>query len=221
MDFLNPGGNNYVEERRRMVAAQLMERGISNQAVLHSMLSVPRHLFVPVSLREKAYHDGPLPIGRGQTISQPYIVALMAEALEPSRRDRVLEIGTGSGYGAAVLSLIVAGVYTIERHELLAKQAESVFQNLKYKNIQVLIGDGTKGWPAEAPFDGIVVTAGAPDVPGSLLGQLITGGRLVIPVGAQGRQELLRLRKKPDGSCARESLGPVRFVPLIGDEGWN
>jgi len=218
---LSESENNFDLKRRRMVEEQIIGRGIRNQAVLHSMLSVPRHLFVPDSLWEKAYHDGPLPIGRGQTISQPYVVALMAEALEPSPLDRVLEIGTGSGYGAAVLSLIVAAVYTLERHEALARQAESVFQDLNYNNIEVIIGDGTKGWPAEAPFDGIVVTAGAPDVPMSLLSQLVTGGRLIIPVGTQGQQDLLRLRKRADGKFVRESLGPVRFVPLIGEEGWS
>lgn len=220
MDSLGLGGNDFNEERRKMVDVQLVPRGIRDQAVLQSMLSVPRHLFVPSQLQEKAYRDGPLPIGKGQTISQPYVVALMAEALEPPL-SRVLEIGTGLGYAAAILSLIVATVYTVERHEALARQAETVFQALNYHNIKVLVGDGTKGWPGEAPFDGIVVTAGAPEIPKSLLGQLVPGGRLVIPVGAQGQQELLRLRKSSDGSFTRENLGPVRFVPLIGEEGWS
>jgi len=218
-DGSDPGSR--AEERRRMVDEQLIPSGITNKAVLQSMLTVPRHWFVPEQLQAFAYHDCPLPIGEGQTISQPYIVALMAEALEPAPADRVLEIGTGSGYAAAVISRVVSQVYTIERHETLAREAQSRFQALKYGNIKVRIGDGTKGWPEEAPFDGIVIAAGAPVVPKSLGKQLKTGGRLVIPVGDRSHQELLRLRKRPGGDFAIENLGGVRFVPLIGEEGWD
>jgi len=207
-------------ERRQMVETQLIRRGIRDQSVIQAMLDVPRHLFVPDQLRKRAYHDGPLPIGEGQTISQPYVVALMTEALEPAPDNRILEIGTGSGYAAAVLSRVVAQVYSLERHGSLASQAVERFRVLGYKNIKVMVGDGTRGWPEEALFDGIVVTAGAPEVPKPLLNQLAGGGRLVIPVGRQGHQDLLRLRLQPDGSIATENLGAVRFVPLIGEEGW-
>jgi len=218
-DGADPGSR--AEERRRMVDKQLISSGITNKAVLQSMLTVPRHWFVPEHLQTFAYHDYPLPIGEGQTISQPYIVALMAEALEPTPTDRVLEIGTGSGYAAAVISRVVSQVYTIERHEALAREAQSRFQALKYDNIKVRIGDGTKGWPEEAPFDGIVIAAGAPVVPKSLGNQLKTGGRLVIPVGDRSHQELLRLTKRPGSGFTCENLGGVRFVPLIGEEGWD
>lgn len=208
-------------ERKQMVEGQLMPRGITNKSVLQSMLTVPRHFFVSEQLQGYAYHDCPLPIGEGQTISQPYIVALMAEALNPQKEDIVLEIGTGSGYAAAVLSRIVAKVYTIERHDLLVKDAQARFQILKYGNIVTRTGDGSKGWPEEAPFDGIMVTAGAPLVPESLGNQLKTGGFLVVPVGKRSYQELLRLEKKADGTLTRTSLGTVRFVPLVGEEGWE
>ncbi|OPY57953.1 MAG: Protein-L-isoaspartate O-methyltransferase [Pelotomaculum sp. PtaU1.Bin035] len=215
------GANNRADERRRMVEDQLISNGITNKAVIQSMLTVPRHCFVSTRLQAYAYYDCPLLIGEGQTISQPYIVALMADALETTSADRVLEIGTGSGYAAAVLSRLASMVYTVERHESLASEARSRFQALKYANIRVHTGDGTKGWPEEAPFDGIVVAAGAPEVPKSLGDQLKPGGRLVIPVGERGSQELLRVRKKADNSFTREYLGAVRFVPLIGEEGWN
>lgn len=212
---------NRMDERRKMIEEQLVPRGIKNKAVLQSMLTVPRHRFVPGQLQAYAYHDGPLSIGKGQTISQPYIVALMAEALEPSPTDRVLEIGTGSGYAAAVLSCLVSTVYTMERLETLAQEAQSRFLELNYDNIKVRIGDGTKGWPEEAPFDGILVSAGAPAVPDSLCSQLKPGGRLVIPVGGKGYQELVRVRQKSPNKFDREYLGAVCFVPLIGEEGWE
>ncbi|MCL6638729.1 MAG: protein-L-isoaspartate(D-aspartate) O-methyltransferase [Firmicutes bacterium] len=207
-------------ERREMVESQIAARGVRNEAVLNSMRTVPRHLFVPEALQEYAYRDSPLPIGEGQTISQPYIVALMAEALEPRAEDRVLEIGTGSGYAAAILSRLVSMVYTIERREILAKQAQNRFRALQYDNIIVRVGDGTKGWPEEAPFDGILITAGAPAVPRTLGGQLKPGGRMVLPVGYRMHQSLLRLRLT-GGGFTRENLGPVCFVPLIGEEGWD
>ncbi|MCG9966503.1 protein-L-isoaspartate(D-aspartate) O-methyltransferase [Pelotomaculum terephthalicicum JT] len=224
MDFPQNSHNiagDRAEERRRMVEKQLIPYGISNEAVLSSMLEVPRHLFVSEQLQAYAYADCALPIDEGQTISQPYIVALMAEALRPDPADAVLEIGTGSGYAAAVLSRIVSKVYTIERHKNLAGQAQSRFQTLKYENIIVRIGDGSKGWTGKAPFDGILVAAGAPVIPESLGNQLKAGGCLVVPVGDRHHQELLRLEKKPDGSFDRENLGGVRFVPLVGEEGWN
>ncbi|MCL6634921.1 MAG: protein-L-isoaspartate(D-aspartate) O-methyltransferase [Peptococcaceae bacterium] len=203
-----------------MVELQLVPRGISSEPVLQAMLAVPRHCFVPPRLQAHAYYDGPLAIGEGQTISQPFVVALMIEALEPAPAHRVLEVGTGSGYAAAVLSRIVSMVYTIERFESLAGEARSRFRALNYANIRVRVGDGTKGWPEEAPFDGIVVSAGAPSVPGSLCDQLKPGGCLVIPVGDRRCQELLRVRRT-DGGFARENLGPVHFVPLVGEEGWD
>ncbi len=209
------------DERRQMVEEQIKGRGIRNEAVLQSMLMVPRHRFVPEHLQRYAYQDRALPIRAGQTISQPYIVALMIEALDPQPSDRVLEIGTGSGYSAAVLSQVVAEVYTIECIEELAQEAEARLRALHYDNIRVRIGDGTKGWPEEAPFDGIVVTAGAPVIPQSLCEQLVSGGRLVIPVESNGYQELLRIRRNPDGSLSQEKLEDVRFVPLIGEEGWD
>jgi len=210
-----------ADERKRMVEKQLIPQGITNKDVLQSMLTVPRHFFVSEQLQAYAYNDCALPIDEGQTISQPYIVALMAEALEPEPEDRILEIGTGSGYAAAVISRIVSVVYTIERHEALAGQAQSRFDTLKYDNIVVRLGDGSKGWTGKAPFDGIMVTAGAPVIPESLGNQLKAGGYLVIPVGKRNQQELLRVEKKSDGSLAQENLGAVRFVPLVGEEGWE
>lgn len=207
-------------ERRLMVENQLKLRGIRNEAVLESMLAVPRHCFVTDDLQKYAYLDGPLPIGEGQTISQPYIVALMAEILEPSPGDRVLEIGTGSGYAAAVLAQMVAKVYTIERHARLAARAQEVFRTLNYGNIITRVGDGTKGWPEEAPFEGIIVSAGAPAVPRTLRNQLKPGGRLVIPAGDRHSQELILVRRGEDGGFTEQKMGEVVFVPLIGEEGW-
>jgi protein-L-isoaspartate(D-aspartate) O-methyltransferase len=185
------------------------------------MLTVPPHLFAPEEQGDFAYYDGPLSIGEGQTISQPYIVAYMIEALHPRKDDRVLEIGTGSGYAAAVLSRLVSVVYTIERIETLAKQAEKLLKKLKYENIEVVIGDGTKGLPGKAPFDGIIVSAASPVIPKSLVDQLETGGRMVIPLGDRNMQELILVYKDTEGVISERSLGSVRFVPLIGDEGWK
>lgn len=207
------------EERHKMVEEQLVSRGIMDPDIIKSMLIVPRHLFVKTKLRKYAYYDGPLNIGEGQTISQPFIVALMLEAIEPSSSDQVLEIGTGSGYAAAVLSRIVSEVYSIERIDSLAKEAILRFHDLKYDNVYIRIGDGTKGWPEKAPFDGIIVSAGAPAVPVSLLEQLKQGGRMVIPVGCEDYQDLILIRKESDGSFSRDNLGRVFFVPLISDEG--
>jgi protein-L-isoaspartate(D-aspartate) O-methyltransferase len=210
-----------VPERRRMVETQLAARGIRHPAVLRAMGSVPREAFVPEPQTPYAYDDSALPIGEGQTISQPYVVALMAEALEPRVTDRVLEIGTGSGYAAAVLAEIVAEVYSVERIESLARAAQARLATLGYRNVHVLHADGTRGWPEHAPYDGIVVTAGAPEVPAPLLAQLRVGGHLVVPVGATPRsQDLVRVTRRAEDDFGRESLGAVTFVPLVGEAGW-
>lgn len=206
-------------QREAMVEHQIKRRGVNDPATLKAMLEVPRHLFVPPDLQKFAYEDSPLPIGQGQTISQPYIVALMTQAAELAPDAAVLEIGTGSGYAAAVLSRIVAKVYTIERLEPLALQAETQLKELGYDNVIVKAGDGTLGWPEAAPFDAIIVTAGAPVVPASFLSQLKEGGKVIIPVGDALSQQLLRLRKNK-GQFQREMLEHVRFVPLIGEQGW-
>jgi protein-L-isoaspartate(D-aspartate) O-methyltransferase len=208
--------------RAKMVEQQLVQRSISDEAVLQAMRIVPRHLFVPGRYQHRAYDDGPLPILAGQTISQPYVVALMIAQLQLSAQDRVLEIGTGSGYAAAVLSRIVTQVYTIERHRKLVEYARSRFQLAGYHNIQVRHGDGTQGWPEYAPYDGIVVAAGGPAVPLSLQQQLAPGGRLVIPVGQKKRQQwLIRVTRIGSDHFDHERLNPVAFVPLIGEEGWE
>ncbi len=205
-----------------MVALQIAARGVRDPAVLAAMRSVPREMFVPADLAEFAYQDSPLPIEEGQTISQPYIVAAMIEALHPEPTDRVLEVGTGSGYAAAVLSRVVKEVYTIERHEPLARLAEGRFARLGYRNIRVMVGDGTLGWPEHAPFDVIVTTAGGYEAPRALLAQLKVSGRLVIPLGPTPReQELLRITRAGAERYEREELGQVRFVPLIGAAGWG
>src|SRR5262245_13618968 len=207
--------------RRRMVDTQLVARGIREPAVLRAMASVPRERFVPEVDALDAYEDSAMPIGHAQTISQPYVVALMLEALSPESTDRVLEIGTGSGYGTAVLAEVVAAVYTVERLGTLADAARVRLAELGYRNVHVLEGDGTLGWPEHAPYDGIVVTAGGPDVPASLRSQLRVGGRLVIPIGPTMRaQELVRVTRRTPDDYPQERLGPVTFVPLIGAEGW-
>jgi protein-L-isoaspartate(D-aspartate) O-methyltransferase len=209
-----------ADARARMVERQLAGRGIRDPAVLEAMRTVPREAFVAPGQAAHAYDDGPLPIGDGQTISQPYIVAVMTEALRLQPGDRVLEIGTGSGYAAAVLSAIAGEVYTVERIEGLATSARRRLAELGYANVHVRHGDGSLGWPEHAPYDAIVVTAGGPDVPPSLQRQLTVGGRLVIPVGPTPRsQRLVRVVRTPDG-YAREMLEDVAFVPLIGAEGW-
>ena len=196
-------------------------RGVHDPAVLDALRTVPREAFLPEHLAEFAYEDTPLPIEEGQTISQPFIVAAMAEALELGAHDRVLEIGTGSGYAAAVLGEIAEEVYTIERHRPLADQAERRLRELDYRNVHVLCGDGTLGWPEHAPFDAILVSAGGPEVPRVLVEQLAPGGRIVIPVGPDLRdQRLLRVTKASDGTTNIEDLGGVRFVPLIGAGGF-
>lgn len=208
--------------REDMVQAQIAARGVQDERVLRAMTEVPRETFLPADLEEFAYRDTPLPIECGQTISQPYIVALMAEALEISPGDRVLEVGTGSGYAAAVLSRIAGRVFTIERHAELARTARCRLEVLGHDNVEVRHGDGSLGWAENAPFQAIAVAAGAPSIPEALVEQLAPGGRLVLPVG-EGRdsQRLLRLRKQDDGRLIREDLGSVRFVPLVGVQGWT
>ena len=207
--------DSFLDERKSMVEYQIKRRGIVDRRVLEAMAKVPRHLFVPERYRSESYRDGPLPIGEGQTISQPYIVALMTEALRPRPEDKVLEIGTGSGYQAAVLAEIVKTVYTIEIIPELGKAAEEKLKSLGYDNCIVRIGDGYKGWPENAPFDGVIVTAAPDHIPEPLLDQLKIGGRLVIPVG-DFSQDLILLEKTPDG-IRRKVLAPVRFVPMTGE----
>ncbi len=207
--------------RERMVRTQIAARGVQDPAVLEAMRSVPREAFLPPELEEFAYADAPLPIERGQTISQPYIVALMAAAAQLGPADRVLEVGTGSGYAAAVLGRIAREVYTVERHEDLARLAAERLARLGFANVSVQHGDGTLGWREHAPYDAILVAAGGPKVPEALPDQLAPGGRLVIPVG-EGRevQQLLRVTREANGGFRQEELGDVRFVPLIGAQGW-
>ena len=198
-----------------MVHEQIESRGITNAAVLAALRKVPRHEFVPASWVERAYADSPLPIGHGQTISQPYIVALMTELAQPSPHAKVLEVGTGSGYQAAVLAETVAEVYSIEIIEALAMSAAERLKRLGYRNVQVKFGDGYLGWPERAPFDAIIVTAGADHVPPPLMEQLKPGGRIVIPVGElTGRQSLLLIEKNVDGTITQRQVAPVAFVPL-------
>jgi protein-L-isoaspartate(D-aspartate) O-methyltransferase len=206
--------------RARSVDRDVADRGVRDPRVLAAMRAVRRECFIPVDLADFAYDDNPLPIGEGQTISQPYIVAHMAEAAEITSSDKVLEVGTGSGYGAAVLAELAAQVWTIERHERLADQARDNLRSQEVGNVHVVVGDGTLGWPDEAPFDAIIVTASGPEVPVALREQLVDGGRLVMPAGPKDRvQSMLRLRRIGD-DYRREDLGSVRFVPLIGEQGW-
>jgi protein-L-isoaspartate(D-aspartate) O-methyltransferase len=206
--------------RARMVEEQLLPRSIHDQKTLEAMRKVPRHLFVEDALKNQAYGDSPLPIGRGQTISQPYIVALMTQALGLKGHEHVLEIGTGSGYQAAILSQVCEKVYTVERIDTLLVQARKVFDSLHYLNILTKLDDGTHGWPEYGPYDAIIVTAGGPKVPLPLLEQLKDPGILIIPVGDRGVQDL-RLVIKKDGEISEKTIELVRFVNLIGDHGWK
>jgi protein-L-isoaspartate(D-aspartate) O-methyltransferase len=210
----------YERQREEMVRHQIEARGIDDPMVLAAFRKVPRHLFVSEALRDQAYGDYPLPIGEQQTISQPYIVAEMTQALKLDKDDRVLEIGTGSGYQAAILSQIVYRVYTIERIRSLYMQARRLFDKLHYHNIVTRCADGTKGWQNESPFDAIVVTAGAPAVPDGLVKQLAIGGRLVVPVGNQHTQDLLKIYRD-ENSVQQTNLGGCRFVKLVGEHGWK
>jgi protein-L-isoaspartate(D-aspartate) O-methyltransferase len=211
--------DNFDIHLERMVEEQLIPRGISDPAVLASMRKVPRHEFVEDAMRARAYGDHPLPIGSSQTISQPYIVALMTQALALTGSGKVLEIGTGSGYQAAVLSSLCERVYTIERIDSLLVRARKVFDRLRYYNITSRIDDGTIGWQDEAPFTGILVTAGGPSIPPPLVEQLADPGRMIIPVGNRDIQELQLLEKK-DGEISIKTIEQVRFVNLIGSHGW-
>jgi protein-L-isoaspartate(D-aspartate) O-methyltransferase len=210
----------YEATRERMVAQQIQARGVFDPRVLAAMRKVPRHLFIPQHLWDQAYNDYPLPIGEDQTISQPYIVALMTEILEVKETDRILELGTGSGYQAAILAELAAAVFSIDRVESLADQARNLLGQMGYRNIKIKVGDGTLGWAEKMPFDGIIVTAGAPKVPRPLLEQLALGGRLVIPVGDMWSQTLTCVRKTKDG-LRFEYHGGCRFVRLIGKYGWE
>ena len=210
----------YERLRQEMVEKQIVQRGIADPAVLTAMREVPRHLFVGEALMDQAYSDFPLPIGEQQTISQPYIVAEMTQALRLTSEDRVLEIGTGSGYQAAILARIAFRVYTVERIYSLYSKARKLFDRLGYHNIVTRYSDGTIGWKDESPFDAIIVTAGAPEVPIPLVNQLAIGGRMVIPVGDQHSQELVQLVREPNG-VRRQILGGCRFVKLVGEHAWS
>ena len=211
---------NYANLRNYMVNEQIISRGIHDQRLLKALRSIPRHLFVPEEYANIAYSDGPLPIGHGQTISQPYIVALMTELLELEGDENVLEVGTGSGYQAALLAQLARQVHTIERHEVLAGKAEGLLMSLGLTNIMVHVGDGSLGLPKYAPFEAIMVTAAAPRVPQPLFDQLSDGGRLVLPEGGAGGQILDRWRKQA-GGYKQEHITPVAFVPLRGQHGWK
>ena len=210
----------HERDRERMVRMQIEARGVRDPRVLEAMRTVPRHLFVPGHVIGSAYRDAPLPIGQGQTISQPYIVALMTELLELKGEEKVLEIGTGSGYQAAILGQLAAQVITVERIPQLAQEASELLVQLGYDNVHVKVGDGTLGWPDDAPYDAVIVTAASPQIPEPLKGQLTDGGRLVAPVGPRWTQELVRVRRRGDRYHSETLLG-VAFVPLIGEHGWQ
>jgi protein-L-isoaspartate(D-aspartate) O-methyltransferase len=211
-----PPVSDFTSQRQRMVQQQLVTRGINDARVLAAMAKVPREEFVTPESRAASYEDGPLPIGYGQTISQPYIVAFMTEQLRPKPGDRVLEVGTGSGYQAAILAELVSEVYSIEIVGPLAKNAEATLQRLGYKNVHLKIGDGYQGWPEVGPFDAIIVTCAPDKVPQALVDQLKDGGRMVIPVGARFAQQLYLLEKK-DGQLKQSATLPVRFVPMTSE----
>ena len=211
-----PAQDPFAAERERMVRTQIQERDVRNPAVLRVMRLVPRHLFIPEAVRAQAYEDHPVPVGYGQTISQPYIVGLMTELLEPRKDSKVLEIGTGSGYQAAVLSGLVQQLFSIEIVPELARSSAALLDKLGYRNVTVRWGDGYKGWPEQAPFDRIIVTAAPPELPKALLEQLKPGGKLVAPVGSTVfGQDLIVVDKTPDGKLRRRSVIPVMFVPMV------
>lgn len=220
MDYNQAMSSAFTSTRHRMVDEQLADRGITDPRVLQAMADVPRHLFIPEEHRHLAYADGPLPIGEDQTISQPFIVALMTQLLELRGNEIVLEIGTGSGYQAAILSKLARQVFTIERHDSLARQAAQTLYELGYTNLVVMTGDGSRGLLAHGPFDGILITAAAPRVPSLLLEQLAEGGRLVLPTGGEQGQMLERWTRHGD-RYRHEEITPVAFVPLRGKLGWK
>jgi protein-L-isoaspartate(D-aspartate) O-methyltransferase len=211
----------YTGKRQQMVREQLMDRGIRDSRVLKAFGKVPRHLFLDEALWPQAYDDNPLPIGEKQTISQPYIVALMTEALELTGTERILEVGTGSGYQAAILAELAEEVYSIERIPPLAKRARKVLDSLKYTNIIIRIGDGTNGLKEYAPYHGIITTAAGPEAPDPLLEQLEIGGKLIIPIGDEYSQDLKMYVKEAEDTYREDSLGGCRFVKLIGEHGWK
>ena len=212
---------NFDIARKKMVETQIVARGVRDRRVIEAMLKIPRHLFVEEAMAAQAYNDNPLPIGDKQTISQPYMVALMTELLKLQGKEKVLEIGTGSGYQAAVLAVLAERVYTMERLRPLALRARKALDSIGLLNVNIRIDDGTCGWDEEAPFDAVLVTAGAPEIPEKLVAQLAVGGRLVIPVGDQLSQTLVRVVKQDDGSCTVEDSIGCRFVKLIGKYGWD
>ncbi len=209
-----------TEERRCMVRDQVEARGVDDRRVLDVMQEIPRHRFIPPDFQAAAYHDRPLPIGCGQTISQPYIVGLMTSLLELKPDDTVLEIGAGSGYQAAILSKLARSVVTIERLPEIASKAKDLMQGLAIFNVEVVVEDGTLGYAPGAPYDGIIITAASPDIPAPLIDQLAEKGRLVAPVGSRDLQQLVRIRKQGD-QISRETFGGVVFVPLLGRHGWQ
>lgn len=211
----------YSIARRRMVAQHVVARGITDTNVIRVMKEVPRHVFVEEALQSQAYTDYALPIGEKQTISQPFIVAAMTQALALKKDDRVLEVGTGSGYQAAVLSRLVSHVYSVERIVSLARRARRILDSIHYSNVHIHVADGSSGWAEQAPFDAIIVTAGSPQVPQHYLDQLSLGGRLVIPVGNETSQVLKRFIRTADQTFSQEDLLDCRFVPLIGQHGWS
>jgi protein-L-isoaspartate(D-aspartate) O-methyltransferase len=217
---MNDEPKKFARWRKDMVERQIIARGVTDSLVIDAMTEVPRHLFVSEALVDSAYGDFPLPIGEGQTISQPYIIAEMTQSLELKGSERVLEIGTGSGYQAAVLARIAYKVYTIERNSILYRQTRQLFDRLKIHNIVTRYSDGTQGWKEESPFDAIMVTAGGNQIPSPLVEQLAPGGRLVMPVGGRFTQDLIKLTRTDTG-IRQENLGGCRFVKLIGQHGWN
>lgn len=210
-----------IPRARQEMVDVIARRGVADAGVLAAMRQVPREAFVAAGDEGRAHEDAPLPIGEGQTISQPYIVALMMEAAKIRPGERVLEIGAGSGYAAAVMSRVAASVHAVERLAGLARRAAQRLASLGYDNVAVLTGDGTLGWPKAAPYDAIVVSAGAPAVPEALKRQLAVGGRLVLPVGSRSVQQLLRVTRRGEDDFHEEALGDVRFVPLVGRQGWS
>ncbi|MEN8686100.1 MAG: protein-L-isoaspartate(D-aspartate) O-methyltransferase [Desulfuromonadales bacterium] len=213
--------NDFSIARRRMVDDQVMARGVKDPRVIDAMLRVPRHKFVEQGLESQAYQDAPLPIGERQTISQPYMVAVMSEALALDGTEKVLEVGTGSGYQAAVLALLADRVFSLERIPALARRARKILDACGYSKVNIRLADGTLGWQEMAPFDAIIVTAGAPDVPRDYLDQLAVGGRLVIPVGDRLGQVLMRITRTAKDEFQEEQLLGCRFVPLVGNHGWQ
>ncbi len=213
----------FQKQRLRMVDAQIRARGIRDQRVLAAMEKIPRHIFVDDGLKEQAYLDNPLPIGEGQTISQPYIVALMTEAMEIGPKDNVLEIGTGSGYQTAILAELAGQVFSVERIALLASKARRCLDALGYFNVAIRVGDGTYGWKEESPFHAIIVTAGGPALPRQFISQLAVGGRIVLPIGDHHVQALYKVTKLSDDpeDLKKENLGGCRFVDLIGEYAWG